>query len=333
MRETRRRLLAAPLLLAPFLLAAPALRAQEAFPSRPITIIAAGAAGGPTDTITRIVADAMTRTMAQAWGGQPVVVEAIGGSTVGPQRGALARPDGYTLLLNNIGFAASATLYRKLPYNVLESFAPLGLVSDAAMTLVARPDFPASDLRGYIAALREGGDKLNLAHAGLGSAAHLCGMLVQQAAAAQATTVVFRGTGPAIAELMAGRIDLLCDQATNTVPFIRDNRVRAYGVTSPARLPALDQLPTTAEAGFPGIAMSTWHALYAPAGTPEDVQEALSAALRAALKDEKLRQRFAELATDPATEERATIAFHKRFLAEEVARWRPIIQAAGTFAD
>jgi len=329
MNITRRAALAA---LALPTLALPAVARAQAFPTRPITLIAAGAAGGPTDTITRILADAMTRAMAGSWG-QPVVVESIGGATVGPQRGANARPDGYTLLVNNIGFAASASLYRRLPYEVLGSFAPLGLVSDSAMTLIARPGFPARDLRGYIAALREGGDRLNLAHAGLGSAAHLCGMLVQQAAGAQATTVVFRGTAPAIAELMAGRIDILCDQATNTVPFIRDGRVMAFGVSTPDRVPELAQLPTTAEAGFPGIAMSTWHAMYAPAATPEPVQEVLSAGLRAALKDERLRQRFADLATMPATEERASIGFHRRFLAAEVARWRPIVEAAGTFAD
>ncbi|MBL6457124.1 tripartite tricarboxylate transporter substrate binding protein BugD [Belnapia sp. T6] len=300
----------------------------QPFPSRPITIVAAGAAGGPTDTITRILADALGRALPQ-----PVVVEAIGGSLVGPQRAAQARPDGYTLLVNNIGFAASATLYRKLPYDVLESFAPLGLVSDAAMTFVAKPGFPATDLRSYIAALREGGDRLNLAHAGLGSAAHLCGVLLQQAAGARATTIAFRGTGPAIAELMAGRLDLLCDQATNTVPFIKDNRIASYAVTSTARLAELPDLPTTTEAGFPALVMTTWHAMYAPAGTPAEVQEALSAALRMAMRDGTLRRRFAELATAPATEERASIAFHRRFLAEEVARWRPIIQAAGAFAD
>ncbi|MCO6415947.1 tripartite tricarboxylate transporter substrate binding protein BugD [Siccirubricoccus sp. KC 17139] len=307
-------------------LAAPAF--AQGFPTRPITIIAAGAAGGPTDTVTRILADALTRSS-----GHDFVVESIGGATVGPQRGAMARPDGYTLLCNNIGFAASATLYRRLPYSVLESFAPLGLVSDAAMTLNARPGYPAKDLAEYVGKLKAEGEKLNLAHAGLGSAAHLCGMLLQQAAGAQATTVVFRGTGPAIAELMAGRVDLLCDQATNTLPFIKENRIAAYAVTSPQRVPELPHLPTTAEAGFPSIAMSTWHALYAPAGTPEDIQRALSAMLRGAMRDQKLRQRFAELATAPATEERASIAFHTRFLAEEVARWRPIIQAAGAFAD
>ena len=314
------------LLLLPLLLIGTA--EAQPFPSRPITLIAAGAAGGPTDTITRILADALGRALPQ-----PVVVESIGGSLVGPQRAAQARPDGYTLLVNNIGFAASATLYRKLPYDVLESFAPLGLVSDAAMTFVARPGFPATDLRSYVAALREGGDRLNLAHAGLGSAAHLCGTLLQQAAGARATTVAFRGTGPAMAELMAGRLDLLCDQATNTVPYIKDNRIASFAVTSAERLGELPGLPTTAEAGFPALVMTTWHAMYAPAGTPEEVQETLSTALRAAMKDEALRRRFAELATEPATEERASIAFHRRFLAEEVARWRPIIQAAGAFAD
>ncbi|MBK1661443.1 tripartite tricarboxylate transporter substrate-binding protein [Paracraurococcus ruber] len=319
---TRRAALAAALAL-------PGLaRAQADYPSRPVTLIAAGAAGGPTDTITRILADNMGRHM-----GQPVVVESIGGSVVGPERVARSRPDGYTLLVNNIGMAASATLFRKLPYDVTGSFAPLGLVSDAAMTIISRPGFPAQDLRGLMAWLTTEGEGLNLATAGLGSAANLCGLLVQQAAGARATVVVFRGTAPAIAELMAGRIDLLCDQATNTIPYIRDNRVQAWGVSSAARLAGLPEVPTTAEAGFPGVAMSTWHGLYAPAGTPEPVQERISAALRATLKEEKLRQRYAELLTDIPSEERQTIAFHRRFLPEEVARWRPILQAAGAYAD
>lgn len=326
MTPSRRALLAG----LPLALAAPALaRAQTApYPSRPVTIIAAGAAGGPTDTITRIVADNMGRHL-----GQTVVVEAIGGSTVGPLRLAQARPDGYTVMINNIGMAASATLFRRLPYDVLESFAPLGLVSDAAMTLVARQDFPAKDIAEFMATLKREGDRLNLATAGLGSAANLCGLLTQQAAEAQATVVVFRGTGPALAEIMAGRIDIICDQATNTAPYIRDGRVRAYAVTGPERLRGFEQLPTTAEAGFPSIAMTTWHGMYAPAGTPGPIQEKLSAALRATLQEEPLRSRFADLVTLPATEERATIAFHRRFLAEEVARWRPIIEAAGAYAD
>jgi tripartite-type tricarboxylate transporter receptor subunit TctC len=324
MRRHSRRALVAALVLA----GSPAVAQEAAFPSRPVTIIAAAAAGGPTDTITRIVADGMSRQL-----GQPVVVEAIGPANVAAQRLTQQRADGYTLMVTNIGMAASATLFRRLPYNVLESFAPLGLVSDAAMTLIARPGFPATDFAGYMAELKRQGNVLNLATAGLSSAANLCGLLLQQAAGTPATVVVFRGTAPAITELMAGRIDILCDQATNTVPFIRDGRVAAYAVTSEARLPGLEQLPTTAEAGFPSIAMTTWHGLYAPAGTPEEVQEKLSAALRGALREERLRQRFTDLVTDPATPERATVAFHRRFMAEEVARWRPILQAAGSYAD
>ncbi|MCQ4161221.1 tripartite tricarboxylate transporter substrate-binding protein [Roseomonas sp. GC11] len=325
MSLSRRSLLAA----LPPLLAAPALRAQEGFPSRAITLTVPFSAGGPTDVISRLVAEGMSRDL-----GQPVVVENVvgAGGTIAAARVAQARPDGHTLLMHHIGMASTATLYRKLPFSVLESFAPLGLASNAAMTLIARPDFPARDLAGFMAEIRQQGDKLNLAHSGLGGANQLCGMLLQHAAGTAVTPVVFRGSAPAITDLMAGRIDIFCDQATNTMPFIREGRVKAYAVSSAQRVPGLE-LPTTAEAGAPGIAMSTWHGLYAPAQTPEPVQQRLSTALRAALREERLRQRFAELVTEPAPPEHATPAFHRRFLAEEVARWRPIIEAAGTYAD
>ena len=308
--------------------APPGAAAAQGFPSGPVTVIAAGAAGGPTDTVTRILADAMGRHL-----GQPVVVEAIGPPHAAAQRLVQMRPDGYTLMLANVGLAASATLFRHLPYQIPGSFAPLGLVSDTAMTLVARPGFPAKDLAGYMEALRSGRDKLSFATAGPGSAANLCALLLQGAVGARAKAVTFRGTAPAIASVVAARMDLLCDQATNTAPYIRDGRVQAYAVTSRERLPGLPDLPTTAEAGFPAIAMSAWHGLFAPAGTPEPVQEAIAAALRGALREERLRTRFADLLTEPATEERATPAFHRRFLVEEVERWRPVIQAAGAYAD
>ena len=311
-------------------LAAPAVRAQQPpFPNRPVTVVVAFSAGGPTDVIARLVAEGMGRDL-----GQPVVVENVtgAGGTIGAGRVAQARPDGHTLLIHHIGHASAATLYRKLPYSVTESFAPLGLVSDAAMTLVARPDFPAADLAGFMAEIKKQGDKLTLAHSGLGAANHLCGMLLQHTAGTALTGVVFRGSAPAITDMMAGRIDVFCDQATNTAPFLRDGRIKGYAETLPERVPGLD-LPTTTEAGQPSLLMSTWHGLYAPKGTPPEVQERLSAAIRAALREERLRQRFAELVTAPAAEERATPAYHRRFLAEEVARWRPIIQAAGQYAD
>ncbi len=316
-------------LLASALFAPAVARAQGSdYPNRPITIISAGAAGGPTDTITRIVADALGRVLPV-----PVVVEAIGGSLVAPQKLVNSRPDGYTIMNQNVGLCAAATLYRRLPFPLPGGFAPLGVVSDAAMTVVARPGFAATDMQQLMATLKRDGDKLNLATAGLSSSANLCGLLVQQAAGAGATTVVFRGTGPAIGEVMADRIDLICDQATNTIPYIREGRIKVYAVTSPQRLPGLPNVPTTAEAGFPTIAMSAWHGLYAPAATPEPIQQRLSDAIIQALKDERLRTRFADLLTNIPAPDRQGLAFHRRFFPEEIARWRPVIQAAGAYAD
>lgn len=312
------------------LLATPALaQGRGGVPDRAITVTVPFAAGGPTDVISRLVAEGMAKDL-----GQSVVVENVtgAGGTIAAGRVAQARPDGTVLLMHHIGHASTATLYRKLPYDVQESFAPLGLVSDAAMTLVARPDFPADDLAGFMREIREKGEALTLAHAGLGGANQLCGVLLQSAAGRKLTTVAFRGSAPAITDMIAGRIDVFCDQATNTAPFIREKRIKAYAITLPQRVPGLD-LPTTAEAGEPDILMSTWHGLYAPAGTPPEVQERLSAAIRAALREERLLTRFGELVTQPAGAERVTPAYHRRYLAEEVARWRPIIQAAGQYAD
>lgn len=316
-------------------LAAPAAVAQTAAggagwtPSRPITIAVPFTAGGPTDAIGRLVAEAMARDL-----GSAVVVENVtgAGGTLAAARVAQARPDGHSLLIHHIGHATTATLYRRLPYSVTDSFEPLGLVSDAAMTIVARPDFPAADLAGVVAEMRRRRDALNLGHSGLGGANQLCGMLLMQAAGAPLTTIVFRGSAPAITELMAGRLDVFCDQATNTVPFIRDDRIKAYAVSTAQRVPGLD-LPTAQEAGLPGFEMSTWHGLYAPRGTPPEAVERLSAAIRAAMRDERLRARFAELQTLTATDEQATPAHHRRHLAAEVARWRVAIQAAGEYAD
>ncbi|MGG5822768.1 tripartite tricarboxylate transporter substrate-binding protein [Falsiroseomonas sp. HW251] len=325
MSTTRRTLLASALAL-PFI----GDRATaQGVPSRPITVTVPFAAGGPTDLISRMVAEGMARDL-----GQSVVVENVtgAGGTLAAGRVAQARPDGTTLLAHHIGLATTATLYRRLPFSVTESFAPLGLVSDAAMTIVAKPDFPATDLRGVIAVIKREGEKLNIAHAGLGGANQLGGMLLQATAETKMTTVVFRGSAPAITEVMAGRIDLFVDQATNTAPFLRDNRIKGYAVTLPERVPGLD-LPTTAEAGFPAFSMSTWHGIYGPAALPQEIQNRLNAAIKAALRDERLRARFAEVVTQPATDERSFIPFHRRFLVEEVNRWRPIIQANGEYAD
>ncbi len=199
------------------------------------------------------------------------------------------------------------------------------------MTLVARPDFPATDARQLLAAIREQGDRLNLGHSGLGGSNQLCAMLLQHAAGQGVTQVVFRGSAPAMTELMAGRLDITCDQATVTAPFLRDNRIRGFAVTLPERVPGLD-LPTTREAGL-DLVMSAWHGLYAPAGTPAEIAQRLSQAVRAALREERLRQRFAETLTTVATEAEATPEHHARHLQSEIARLRPLILAAGQFAD
>ncbi|MBW6399173.1 tripartite tricarboxylate transporter substrate binding protein BugD [Roseomonas sp. HJA6] len=316
------------ILCAATLALAPLAAHAQTYPDRAITIVAGAAAGGPTDVISRIVAEAMGKHLPQ-----PVVVENTPPANVGAQRVAQARPDGYTLLMSNVGLAAGATLFRRLSFDTATAFAPLGLVSDAAMTIIARPGFPAEDMPTLVREIHQRGEALNMGTAGLASAANLCGLLMQQQAQNRVTIVAFRGTAPAITELLAGRIDLLCDQATNTAPFIRDGRLRAYAVTSPARLPGMPDVPTTTETGATGIVMSTWHGLFAPAGTPEPIQQRLNAALVAAMQDERLRARFADLQTDPATPERASLAFHRRYHVEEIERWRPVIQAAGAYAD
>ncbi len=318
---TRRATFALPLLATPAL-------AQGSFPQRPLNIMIPFAAGGPTDMIARLLAEGMAREL-----GQTVTVENVtgAGGTIAAARVAAARPDGHTLLIHHIGLAAAATLYRQLPFNIERGLAPLGIVSHTGMTLVARPDFPATDLAGYLRQIRERGDALNLGHSGLGGGNQLCGMLLQHAAGQSVTTIVFRGSAPALTEMMAGRLDISCEQATVAAPFIRDNRIKGYAVTLPERIPGLD-LPTTREAGV-DLVMSAWHGLYAAGGTPPEVQERLAQAIRAALRADRLRVRYAETLTTVAAEAEVDPVYHTGFLASEINRLRPLILAAGQFAD
>ena len=327
----RRPLLRGAALAAALALAPPgAARAQTpAFPTRPVTVIIPFAAGGPTDVVGRTLADAMGRDL-----GQPVVAEnATGaGGTVGAARVANGRPDGHTLLLGNIGVATAPALHRKLPYDpaALET---VGLVTPVPMVLVGRPDLPARDLPALVAWMKERGAEVNLAHAGVGSASHLCATLLRAATKAPVTAVSFRGTAPIMTEMMAGRVDLTCDQTTNALPFVQDGRVRAFAVTTGERLPVLPAVATAAEGGLPDLRLTIWHGLYAPKGTPRPVVDRLSRALQAALRDERVMARLAELASAPEPPERATPEAHRALLAAETARWRPILQAAGEFAD
>jgi len=305
-------------------------RAQPAYPTRPVTVVVPFAPGGPTDTVARLIAEAMGRDL-----GQTLVVENVGGAggTLGAARVAQARPDGYTILLHHIGMATIPTLYRRLPYDPINGFAPIGLVTEVPMTLIARKDFPANTLAEAVAVIKREKDNLNYANAGIGAASHLCGLLLMSQVETAMTTVPFRGTGPAMQELLSGRVDLMCDQTTNTTEQIRAGAVKVFAVTTRERVPSLPDVPTAAEAGLPGLEVTIWHGLFAPRNTPQPVIERLSRALQAALRDDKVIARFGELGTAPVAQERATPEALRQFWMAEIAKWRPLIQAAGQYAD
>jgi tripartite-type tricarboxylate transporter receptor subunit TctC len=317
-------------LLAAALSVAASAAAAQAYPDRTITIVVPFAAGGPTDTVTRLVAEAMSKDL-----GQQIVVENVGGAggTLGAGRVASAEPDGYTLLLHHIGMATSATLYRKLAYDTLNAFEYVGLVTEVPMTIVARKDFEPSDLKGLVDYVKANKDKVTLANAGIGAASHLCGMLFMSAIGTPLVTVPYKGTGPAMTDLLGGQVDIMCDQTTNTTKQIQGGTIKAYAVTTAKRLDVLPDVPTTDEAGLPGMQVGIWHGLYAPKGTPGEITERLSKSLQVALKDPNVAARFAELGTVPSSDADATPAALKAKLESEIVRWKPIIDAAGQYAD
>jgi len=299
------------------------------YPERAITVIVPFSAGGPTDTVTRIVTEVMSKDL-----GQQIVVDNVGGAggTLGAARVAKADPDGYTLLLHHIGISTAATLYRRLPYDTLKAFEPVGLVTEVPMVLVARPDFPPEDLKELIAYVKENKDKVNYANAGIGAASHLCGMLFMSKIETPLTTVPYKGTGPALTDLMGGQVDFMCDQTTNTTNQIKEGKIKAYATTTAQRLDALPDVPTAREQGL-DLEVSIWHGLYAPAGTPKEIVGRLSKALQTALADDNVKKRFAQLGTAPSSQEDATPEALKKKLVSEVALWKPIIEANGQYAD
>lgn len=302
----------------------------DPYPSKPITMIVPFAAGGPTDTVARLLGQAMGGYLKQQ-----VVVENVGGAggTLGAGRVARAEADGYTIFLHHIGQSTAPALYRKLPYNAVTDFEPIGLVTDVPMTLVARKDFPAKDLKELLAYVKTNKEKVTYANAGLGSASHLCGMLFMSAIQTDLTTVPYKGTGPAMNDLLGGQVDFMCDQTTNTTSQIKGGKIRAYAVTTKTRVPSLPDLPTLAESGLPNFEVAVWHGLYAPKGTPKPVIDKLVQALQIALKDPTVKQRFGELGTEPVAQNRATPQALATHLKAEIAKWDPIIKKAGVYAD
>lgn len=304
--------------------------AQGTYPNHPISLVVPFAAGGPTDVVARSLGASMSKTL-----GQSIVVEnrTGAGGTLASTHVARAAPDGYTFLIHHNGMATAPALYRKLPFNPLTDFAYVGQVADVPMTLLGRKDLPPGDMPAFIKYARENGDKVNLANAGLGAVSQLCGMLLQESLGAQFTTVPYAGTAPALTALLGGQIDVLCDQTTQTIPHIKADRVKLYGVTTLDRIQALPDTPTLQESGLKGFEVKVWHGVYAPKGTPPEAIAKVNAALRAALKDPAFTQKMTELGAEIVPESKQTPEGLQTWLQTEVDKWGGIIRKAGVYAD
>jgi len=310
-------------------LTTPAAMAQ-AYPSKPITLVVPFAAGGPTDIVARTLAGVMTKSL-----GQTVVVEnKVGaGGTIAATAVMRATPDGYTFLIHHNGMATAPALYRKLAYNPQTDFEFVSQVVDVPMTLLGRKDLPANNFPELLAYLKANGDKVNLAHAGLGAVSHLCGMVLRQAVGVDLTTVPYSGTGPAFQALLGGQVDVLCDQTTQTMPHIKAGTVKFFGVTTAQRIKVLPDAPTLAEQGLKGFDVVVWHGIYAPKNTPKEATEKFASALRAALKDPTVVQRMTDLGAEFVPDAKLTPEGLRTHLKAETERWGPVIRAAGAFAD
>ena len=308
--------------------AAPSI-AQE-YPSRPITLMVPYAAGGPTDIVARSLGQTMGKALQQT-----IIIENVvgAGGTIAPTRLKNAAPDGYTLLLAHIGMSTAPALYRALAFRPVEDFEHIGQVVDVPMTLIARQTLEPRDLRELVAYIKANRDKLSFANAGIGSASHLCGLLFMSAIDVDITTVPYKGTAPALNDILGGQVDLLCDQTTQTTQYIKSGRVKAYGATSASRLETLKELPTLAEGGLAGFEVVVWHGVYAPKGTPKAVLDKLVAALQAGIQDPAFVQRMSELGGQVVSRDKATPESLRAQLKAETERWTPIIRKAGVYAE
>jgi len=300
--------------------------AQQPYPARPITIVVPAAAGGPTDAVARMIGESMSRSL-----GQQIVVENVGGAagTIAMARVAKSPADGYTLAVWHIAQAIAPALYDNLRYNVIDDFDSIGRITDVPMTIVGKANLEPKTATDLIAWVKQKQEAVTYAHAGVGSAAHLCSLLFMDALRIKMTAVSYRGTGPAMTDLLGGVFDLMCDQTTTTTNQIKEGKIKGYAVTTKARLSVLPDLPTLDEAGLKGFEVTAWHAMWAPRGLPVDVIGKVNAALQAALKDPKVIERLAALGTEPVPLELATPAALKAQLTAEVAKWSPILKAAG----
>ena len=311
-------------------LVATALNAgAQDYPTKSVTLIVPFPPG-PTDTLARNLGVTLTNTLKQQ-----VVIENAGGAggTIGTNKAAKSKPDGYTLLLMHIGMATAPSLYRKLPYDTMNDFEFIGQVADVPMTLLGKKTLPPNTLKELLPYLKLNKDKLNFANAGIGAASHLCGLLFMSRIETDLTAISYKGTGPAMTELLGGQVDLMCDQTTNTSQQIKANTVKAYGVTSAQRIPALKDVPTLAEQDMKGFEVVVWHGLYAPKGTPKPILDKLVAALQASVQDAGFKSRLAELGAEPVPLAKANPESLRTHLQAEIGKWAPVIKNAGIYAD
>ena len=308
------------------LLAVQATAQEAAYPTRPITLIVAFAPGGPSDTTGRLVAEALTQRL-----GQRVLVENVSGagSTIGSARVARSAPDGYTLLLNHLALPGGAALYASLPYDTATAFAPIGLINYGPLVLIGRRDLPAADTPALLAWMRARGDRVNMGHSGIGSAVHLCSLMIQHRMGVAFNDIGYRGSAPALQDMLAGRVDTICDLSTTALQQVRAGNARAFAVTTRARLAALPDVPTFAEAGFEGFELLLWNAIYAPAGTPRPIIERLNGALRDALAEPAMRERFASFGTEIFPEAEQTPEAANARLQAEIRAIRETVRAMG----
>ncbi|MCY1270541.1 hypothetical protein D9M69_118040 [compost metagenome] len=302
----------------------------QSFPTRPLTLVVPFSPGGPTDVVARHLSAAMGRSL-----GQSVVVEnrASTGGIVGSEAVVRSEPNGYTLLIHNIGLATLSALAKKLRFDPTRDFQYIGLVADVPMTLVSRPDLAPSgfsDLRAYISANQR---KINLANAGIGTASHLCGLMLMSQLHSAMTSVPYKGAAPAMVDIQGGQVDLLCDQITTTLQPINTGRVKAYGSTSSLRLTALPKLPTLREQGLGEFEVTVWHGVYAPRDTPKPVVAKLVKALQDAVSDPAFREGMQRLGAIPVPADRAVPEALSAQLRNEIARWTPVIKQANAFID
>ena len=305
----------------------------QTYPSKPISLVVPFVAGGPTDRVARDLAEAMRKPLGDA----TIIIENVlgAGSSIGANKVAKASPDGYTIMLNHIAMATMPNLLRTMPFKIDSDFEYLGMINEVPMTVISKPTLPAKNYKELVAWLNQNKGKINLGNAGVGSASHLCGLMLQNALQIDMAAIPYKGTAPALTDLIGGQIDILCDQTTNTSPQIEAKKVNVYGVTTSKRLTTavLKDVPTLQESGLKGFDVSIWHGLYAPKGTPADVMAKLNNALKVALKDPDFIKKQEALGAVIITDKRVEPAEHKKFVASEIAKWGPVISAAKEYID